>query len=94
MDTSSATAQVALAILSKTTVRRSALDQEDLKPYWKSEKSHIFLGGQQSYYLLVFQKMLLTTEKRLTGRLLLAAELYPTFVNTGTTDETFQQSGK
>ena len=28
----------ALAILSHTTVRRSAVDQEDLKPYWKSEK--------------------------------------------------------
>ena len=39
-----ATAQVtpellkALAILSDTTVRRSAVDQEDLIPYWKSEK--------------------------------------------------------
>ena len=28
----------ALAILSDTTVRRSAVDREDLKPYWKSEK--------------------------------------------------------
>ena len=41
---SRATAQVApdllkaLAILSDTTVRRSAVDREDLKPYWKSEK--------------------------------------------------------
>ena len=40
---SSATAQVApdllkaLAILSDTTVRRSAVALEDLKPYWKSE---------------------------------------------------------
>ena len=25
-------------ILSDTTVRRSAVDQENLKPYWKSEK--------------------------------------------------------
>ena len=54
---SSATARVApdllkaLAILSDTTVRRSAVDQQDLKPYWKSEKSHISLGDQQSYYL-------------------------------------------
>ena len=42
---SSATAQVAqylsraLAILSDTTVRRSAVDCEDLKPYVKSEKA-------------------------------------------------------
>ena len=28
----------ALAILSDTTVRRSAVDREDLKPYWRSEK--------------------------------------------------------
>ena len=45
----------ATAILSDTTVRRSAVDQEDLKPYWKSEKDHISLGDQQSYYLQVFQ---------------------------------------
>ena len=46
---SSATVQVAahlpkvLAILSDTTVRRSAVDLEDLKPYWKSEKKATFL---------------------------------------------------
>ena len=45
---SSATAQVdpdllkALAILSDTTVRRSSVDIEDLKPYWKSEKKVTF----------------------------------------------------
>ena len=44
LDISSATAQVvpellkALAILSDTIVRRSAVDREDLKPYWKSKK--------------------------------------------------------
>ena len=44
LDISSAIAQVApnilkiLAILSDTTVRRSAVDREDLEPYWKSEK--------------------------------------------------------
>ena len=27
-----------LAILSDTTARRSAVDREDLKPYWKSQK--------------------------------------------------------
>ena len=45
------------AILSNTTVRRSAVDQEDLKPYWKSEKYNISLGDQQSYYLQVFQRL-------------------------------------
>ena len=44
LDISSATAQVApgllkaLAILSDATVRRFAVDLEDLKPYWKPEK--------------------------------------------------------
>ena len=44
LDISNATARVAsdllkgLAILSDTTVRRSAVDREDLKSYWKSEK--------------------------------------------------------
>ena len=62
LDISSVTAPVApdllkaLAILSDTTVRRSAVDR-DLKPYWKSEKGHISLGDQQSYYLQVFQRL-------------------------------------
>ena len=59
---SSATTRVApdlfkaLAILSNTTVR-SAVDREDLQPYWKSNKGQISLGDQQSYYLQVFQKI-------------------------------------
>ena len=42
LDISSATARIApdmlktSAILSDTTVKRSAVDWEDLKPYWKS----------------------------------------------------------
>ena len=47
----------ALAILSDTTVRRSAVDQEDLKWHWESEKDHISLGDQQFYYLQVFQRL-------------------------------------
>ena len=48
-DISGATARVApellktLAILSDTAMRRSVVDQEDLKPYWKSEKKAAFL---------------------------------------------------
>ena len=41
-----------------------------------------------------FSKTLLTTERRLTGCQFLAVDLSPAFLNTGTTDETFQQSGK
>ena len=47
----------AFAILSDITVRRSAVDPEDLKPYWKSEKRHISLGDEQSNYLQVFQRL-------------------------------------
>ena len=43
----------ALAILSNTAVRRSAVDREDLKPYGKSEKGHISWGDHQAYYLQV-----------------------------------------
>ena len=32
--------------------QRSAANQEDLKPYWESEKKLISLGGQQSHYKL------------------------------------------
>ena len=60
LDISSAKARVApdllntLAILLYATARRSAADQEDLKPYWKLEKCHIYLCDQQSYYLQIF----------------------------------------
>ena len=40
-------------ILSDTTVRRSAVDREDHTGNQK--KGHISLGGQQCYYLKVFQ---------------------------------------
>ena len=41
-----------------------------------------------------FSKTLLTIEKRLAGQWFLAVDLFPTCLNTGTTDETFHQSGK
>ena len=47
----------ATAILSDTTVRRSAVDQEDLKQTGNKKKSHDSLGDQQSYYLQVFQRL-------------------------------------
>ena len=70
LDISRATIRVApdllkaLSILSDTTVRRSPVDTEDLKPYWKSEKSHISLSDQQSYYLQAFQRLPSTVNHR------------------------------
>ena len=55
LDISSATAQS--DILSDTTVRRPAVDQEELKPYWRLEKRLYFSGCQQTYYLQVFQRL-------------------------------------
>ena len=59
----SATARIApdllksQAVLSGTTVRRSAVGREDLKPNWKSEKCPHFLGDQQTYYVQVFKRL-------------------------------------
>ena len=57
----------ALAILSDTTARRSAVDQEDLNHTGNQKKDHFSLSGQQSYNSKVFSKILLIRERRLTG---------------------------
>ena len=85
----------ASAILSDTTIRRSAVDWEDLKSYWKSEKDHISLGDQQFYYVQVFKDI--TNHRKKTNRVVVfncTVDLCPTFLNTVTFDEIFQQSGK
>ena len=66
----SATARVvpdllrALAILLDTTVSRSAVDQEDLNPYWISEKRPHFFRWSTVLLFTSFSKTLLTTEKK------------------------------
>ena len=81
-----------LAILSDTTVRRSTVDQEDLKPYWKSENMPPF--SRRSSLFTSFSETLLTAERRLTGQWFLAMHLSPTFLNSRFTDKTSQLSGK
>ena len=44
----------ALAILSDTTARGSAIDQEYLKPYWKSEKGHTSNHRKKTKKTVVF----------------------------------------
>ena len=58
-----------LPFLSHTTVRRSAVNRKDLKPYWNSEKveGQIFQDDYQAY-LQFFLKILLNTERKLIGR--------------------------
>ena len=73
-DISSTTARVArdllksLAILLDTTIRRSAVDWEDLKLYWKLQKKGLFLQEINKPIIYNFFKNLTTTERRLTGQ--------------------------
>ena len=74
LDISSATARAALdllkaiALLSDTIVRRSTVDQEDLKPHWKSEIRRPHFSWISTILLFTsFSKNLVTTERRLTG---------------------------
>ena len=100
LDISSATAWVApdllrtLAILSDAIVRRSAVDRDDLKPYWKLNKRPYFSRWSRSLLFTSFSKTLLTTERRLTEWWFATMHLSPVFLNTRTTDENFQESGK
>ena len=74
LDISSATARVArdllkaLAILSDTIVGRYAVDQEDLKPYWNSEKRPHFSRWSTILLFTSFSKILLTTKRRIAGQ--------------------------
>ena len=77
-DISSTKAQASLEMLkalSNTKVRRSAADRENLKPYWKSEKRSHFSKWSTILLFTNFSQTLLTTERRLTGQLFLAADL-------------------
>ena len=56
-----------LIVLSGTTVRRSAVDQKDPKPYWKSEKMPHFSRCLTILLYTSFSKTLPTIERRLTG---------------------------
>ena len=56
----------ASAITSGTTVKRSAVEREDLKPYYITEKYHIFQGDQQ-VYLQGFQRVSLRQKEVLKG---------------------------
>ena len=73
LDISSTTAWVApdllkaLANLSDMTVRRSAVDQEDLNTYWKSEKRAHFSRWSTILLFISFSKTLLSTEIKSLG---------------------------
>ena len=89
MDLSSATARVspdlskALAILSDATVRRSEVDWEDLKLYWKLEKKQHFSMWWTSLLCTSFSKNLLPIERRLTGMGFFDVHLSPNILKYG-----------
>ena len=68
-DISSATAWVApdllktLTILSDTTIQRSAVDREDLKPYWESEERPHFLTWSTILLFTCFVSLLSAISK-------------------------------
>ena len=56
------------------------------------KKGHIFGDGQQAYYLQVLIDFI--NHRKKTNRVaVLSSRPLPTFLNTRTTDQTFQQSG-
>ena len=64
------------------------------KTILKIRKKTTFSRWSTILLFIRFSKTLLTTERRLTGRWFLAVDRSSTFLNTGTTDETFQQFEK
>ena len=110
LDTSIAKAQVApdllkpLAILSDTTVRRSAVDQEDLKNHTGDKKRSHFYWWSTSLFIS-FLKTLLNKEdktskktrliKRLAGAVACSCRPFPNILKyKDHPNETIQQSGK
>ena len=84
----------ALAILSDTTVTMSVDDRKDLNHTGNQKKRPHFSRSSTILLFTSFSNILLTTERRLTGQWFLVANLSPTFLNTGTTNNTLQQSRK
>ena len=83
----------ALAILSDTTVRRSAVDWEDLKPHWKSEKKTTFFQVINNSIVYKFLKTILTTKK--TNRMVVfSCRLSSNILQYRDHQWNFQQSGK
>ena len=80
LDISSTTAWVApdllkaLAILSDTTVRRSVVDWEDLKPHWKSEKRPHLIHFKKIFVKGLDHSM---TQKRVQAQFFYTFPCYP-----------------
>ena len=97
---SSATAGIApdllkaLAILPSHNCEKLCNRPRRPKPYWKSEKKVPFLQVINGLIIQKFFKDFNNHKKILTGQQCLAVDLSQILLNTATTNETFQQSGK
>ena len=65
----------ALATLLDTTVRESAIYQEDLKPYWKSEIDHTLRGNKQGFYFIYKFSKHFTTQEKMTTKVVVFLQL-------------------
>ena len=74
---------LSLAILSDTTVRRSEVDREDLKPRKKTMFSFVI----NNIIICNFYEDFSNHRKKINRAVVLAIDLYRTFLNTGTTNE-------
>ena len=66
-----------LAILSDTTMRRTALDGEDLKPYWKSEKKATFPQVIKNAIIHKFLKGFTNHRKKTSREVVFSSRPFP-----------------
>ena len=78
-------------ILSETTVRRSGVDREHLKPYTANRKEFIFLKVINRLIIYKFSKDFTNHRNKTNSTLVFSCRALPKYLNT---DENFQQSGK
>ena len=68
-------------------------DREDLKPYWKSEKRPHFSRSSTILLFTSFSETFTNLRKKTNRAVVFSCRAFPNIL-TGTTNETFQQSGK
>ena len=96
---SNTTAQVvpdqlkALANLSDTNIKRSAVEREDLKANWKSEKT-FFQAIKKPIIYQFFKDFTNHRNRANEAKKKLATDLLPELLNTRRTDETFHKSSE
>ena len=73
-----------LAILLDIPLNSSAINWEDLKAYWKSEKKGLISQDDNKSIINMFYKIILLTERRFTEWYIFAKNITKTLLNTAT----------